>query len=118
MFTFLTIAGIWIGGMVAFSLWDAYVGFGVEFDGCGWPPMFIAVPFWFLAGPAAIIRGLFSRLEKVKDVRLAKAEQQKRIRIAAEKEQEALMAQIEREMLEDESLWRKPQSLQKNKQLR
>lgn len=102
MIIFLTILGIYLGGMAAFALWDAYIGFGVEFDGGTWPPVGIAYPFWPITLVCAVIAGTSTRLESVKERRIKKAEMQTRVRIAAEKEQEALLAQIEREMLEDE----------------
>ena|SRR5579864_4691163 len=104
MITFLTIAGIWMAGMVAFALWDAHIGFGVEFDGGAWPPTGIAYPFWFVTLPCTMCAGFARSLEGVKNKRIKKAEVQKRIRVAAEKEQEALLEQIEREMSEDENL--------------
>lgn len=104
MITFLTILGIYFGGMFLFALWDAHIGFGVEFDGGDWPPMALALAFWPLTLPCAIVAKLMSGLNGVKDKRIQKAEQQKRIRVAAEKEQEALLEQIEREMSEDEDL--------------
>lgn len=103
MIIFLTILGIYFGGMIAFALWDAHIGFGVEFDGGAWPPVGIAYPFWFLTLPCALIAGFAKRMDSIKEKRIKKAETQKRLRIAAEKEQEDLMAQIEREMLEEES---------------
>lgn len=102
--TLLTLIALWLGGMVAFALWDAHVGFGVEFDGQAWPPTGIAYPFWFITLPCALCAGFARSLEGTKNKRIKKAEQQKKIRIAAEKEQDALMEQIEREMLEDESI--------------
>lgn len=94
--------------MLAFALWDAYIGFGVEFDGGTWPPVGIAYPFWPITLVCAVIAGMSKRLEGVKEKRIKKEEMRARVRIAAEKEEEALLAQIEKEMLEDE------QSLQRS----
>lgn len=103
MFTFLTILGIYFGGMIAFALWEAFVGFkDIEFDGNTWPPLGLAYAFWFLAGPIATMAAFGNSLSTVRDRRIAKAEERKRIRVAAEKEHTQLMEQIEKEMLEDE----------------
>lgn len=99
----LTILGIYFGGLICFALWDAHIGFGVEFDGGDWPPAMMAYGAWPLILVCALFAGFIRSLDTVKDRRLKKAEQQKRIRVAAEKEQEALLEQIEREMLEEES---------------
>jgi hypothetical protein len=104
MITLFTILGIHFGGMLLFALWDAYIGFGVEFDGGTWPPMLLALGFWPITLAATIIAGVSRSLQSVKDQRVKKRETQKRLRIAAEKEQEVLLAQIEREMQEDEDL--------------
>lgn len=101
--TLLTLLALWLGGMVAFALWDAHVGFGVEFDGKAWPPTGIAYPFWFIALPCALCAGFARSLDGARNKRIKKSEAQMRIRVAAEKEQEALLEQIEREMLEEET---------------
>jgi hypothetical protein len=103
MITALTILGIYFGGMICFALWDAHIGFGVEFDGGAWPPAGLAYIFWPVTLFCAVVAAFSSSLDSVKEKRIKKAEQQKRIRVAAEKEQEALLEQIEREMLEEES---------------
>lgn len=104
MITFLTILGIYFGGMALFALLEAYVGFkDIEFDGGTWPPLGIAYPFWFLCLPIATIASMAHSLDGVRDARITKAQERKRIRIAAEKEQEVLLEQIEREMLEEEA---------------
>lgn len=104
MLTFLTILGIYFGGMILFALLEAYVGFkDIEFDGGAWPPLGLAYGFWFLALPIATIASMSHALDGVRDARITKAKEQKRIRIAAQKEHEALMEQVEQEMLEEES---------------
>lgn len=97
---------LYAAGMLAFALWDAYIGYGVEFDGQAWPPVPIAYGAWPITLAATIVALLGRSLQGAKDRRIKKSETQKRIRIAAEKEEEALMAQIESEMLEDEPLQR------------
>jgi hypothetical protein len=104
MIILFTILGIHFGGMLLFALWDAYIGFGVEFDGGTWPPIELALGFWPITLAATIIAGVGRSLRSVKDQRIKKQETRKRLRVAAEKEQEVLLAQIEREMQEDEDL--------------
>jgi len=104
MITFLTILGIYFGGMIAFALWEAYVGFkDIEFDGDDWPPIGLAYGFWFLAFPIAAIVSFAHSLDGVRDARITRREERKRLRVAAEKEHEALMEQVEKEMLEEET---------------
>lgn len=114
MMTALTILGIYFGGMIFFALLEAYVGFkDIEFDGDAWPPIGLAYAFWFLALPIATMAAFGNSLNGVRDARITKAEERKRIRVAAEKEHTQLMEQIEREMLEDESLSRNTRSARK-----
>jgi hypothetical protein len=100
----LAIVGIYLGGMACFALWDAYIGFGVEFDGGTWPPMGLALGIWPIVLPFAIGAKLMSGLDSVKEARIAKEFTQKRLRIAAQKEQEEILQQVEEEMshVEDE----------------
>lgn len=98
MFIFLTILGIYFGGMACFALWDAYIGFGVEFDGGTWPPMGLALGVWPLVLPFAIGAKLMSGLDGVKENRIAKAHARKRLRIAAQQEEERIIQQVEQEI--------------------
>jgi hypothetical protein len=97
----ILILGIYFGGMIAFAAWDAYIGFGVEFDGDDWPPMFLALTFWPLTLVAAIVAAIGGFMGNAKSARNERQKEQKRIRIAAEQERDTLLAEIEKEMFDD-----------------
>jgi hypothetical protein len=98
MLTFLTILGIYFGGMASFALWDAYLGFGVEFDGGDWPPLWLALVAWPIALPFAIGAKVSSSLDDVRETRVIKAAERKRMRVAVQKEQERILQQVEEEI--------------------
>jgi hypothetical protein len=104
MLLLMLVLGTYFGGMICFAWWDAYIGFGVEFDGGTWPPLGMALCVWPLVLPFTVAAKLMSGLSEIKAGRIRKAEQRKRIRIAAEKEQKALIQQVEQEMLEEERI--------------
>lgn len=93
---FITI--IWILGMVAFALYDAYVGFGYEFDGVIWPPLLLAVLFWPITLAFVALHRSLDTLDAAKKRRIARTEQQKLIRIAVEKETQQAYQSLDDEM--------------------
>lgn len=111
--TLLMFLAFYFAGLVCFALWDAHIGFGVEFDGGDWPPAMMAYAGWPLTLVCAVFAAFIRTLDSAKNKRIQKAEQRKRIRVAAEKEQEALLEQIEREMSEDDPIQKLAKSLRK-----
>lgn len=91
--------GIWIGGIVLFNLWEAYVGFGFKFprleDG---PNAAFASVFWPVSLPICMLVAFSVKMEQVKDRRLERESAKERIRIAAKEDEELLIKQIEREL--------------------
>jgi hypothetical protein len=102
MILLLYIAGVYLSGIVAMLLWDAYIGFGFDFDGNDYPPFGLALIFWPLAFPIAFFIGFAGKLEGVKRKRIDKAKAQKRLRIAAEKETADLLDELEKEIKQKE----------------
>lgn len=94
----LYIAGIYLAGIVAMLLWDAYIGFGFDFDGINYPPLGLALMFWPLAFPVAFMIGFSEKLDGVKRKRIDNAKAQKRLRVAAEKEAAELMEELDKEI--------------------
>jgi len=91
MVIFLGIVAAYFVGMTCFALWDAYFGFGVEFDGGDWPPLWLALVCWPLALPFAIGAKVSSSLDSVREARVIKSEERKRMRVAVQKEQERIL---------------------------
>lgn len=98
MITFLIILGIYFTGLALFALWDAYIGFGIEFDGGDWPPLWLALVTWPFALPFAVGAKVSSSLDNVRENRIIKAAERKRMRVAVQKEQERILQQVEEEI--------------------
>ncbi len=94
----LYVIGIYLAGLIGFIVWDAAIGFGVEFDGGDWPPMIMAMVAWPLVVPLTVLAFISRSLEGVKEKRIARRESQRRLRIALKKEEEALLEQVEEEL--------------------
>jgi hypothetical protein len=88
----------WILGMVSFALYDAYIGFGYEFDGNDWAPLPLAVLLW----PVTLVFVGFHRaldsLKATRNKRITRAAEQKLIRIAVEKETQQAYQSLDDEM--------------------
>ena len=88
----------YLAGLVAFIVWDAIIGFGVEFDGGDWPPMALAVAVWPIMIPLALISVLLNSLQGLKEKRISRRETKRKLRIALQKEEETLLEQVEEEL--------------------
>jgi hypothetical protein len=83
---------------VGFLLWDAKIGFGFEWDGESYPPLFLAATFWWITLPYVFASKFAGHLDKVKDVRKKKEEVRIRVQIEEEKAIEAAMDEVDREV--------------------
>jgi len=106
MHTFLMILGIYVAGVIATWVWDAYVGLGNDSEKpesrVPTPVLCFGWPFVWLLGPIFMFA---DHLDKVKKKRIIKDNQKERLRIVAEKEvekqrveEEKLMQQVEEEL--------------------
>lgn len=100
---------IYIIGIVLFCLWDAAVGFGVDFDGHEQPPLALVAAFWPAAIPILLINSYANFLSSLKEKRIKKEreaselawqkkQKEEKLRIQLEREQEEYLKDVEREL--------------------
>jgi hypothetical protein len=101
----MLIVGLYLAVMVGFLLWDAKVGFGFEWDGYDYPPLFLAAGFWWITLPYVFVRKAVVYLDNAKKQRAEKEQTRIRIKLEDEKAVAAAMEEVEREMADfDEKL--------------
>lgn len=90
---------IWVGGVILFNVWEAYIGFGFKFprfeDG---PNAAFTSLFWPISVPLCMVIAFSLKMEAVKDRRLEKQNAKEKIRIAAQEEEDLLLKQIDKEL--------------------
>lgn len=101
---------VYAAGLILFNLWDAFIGFGFEFDTdfSKGPTAWFSSLFWPVVFPICLVMALGSVLLSVKErrlerkaQRLAKKEEAQRIRVAAEKEAQLFISQLDQELVHD-----------------
>lgn len=97
MITLIYVAS-YILAIIAFCVWDAFVGFPFEWDGYKNPPLALAAVFWPLTVPIVLVAAISNFLFNVKEARLKKEENMARVRVAAEKEMNQYLEQVEEEL--------------------
>lgn len=76
----ITIFILYVCGLISFILWDACIGFGVDFDGTYNPPLFLVALFWFITVPCLLVYGFTKLCSYLKNARL-KREADRKARI-------------------------------------
>lgn len=89
---------LYVLGFIAFPIWDAYIGTGVDWDGYRNPPPVFAAFGWPIAVPILILIYLSNKLEGVKNTRIRVEQERVRVKLLADKEQELALAQVEAEL--------------------
>lgn len=84
--------------LFGFLLWDAKIGFGFEWDGESYPPLFLAAVFWWITLPYVAASKFVTHLDKTKEVRKKKEEVRIRVQVEEEKAIEAAMDEVDREV--------------------
>ena len=96
--TALIIIGTYFAGVFGMWFWDAYIGFGFEYDTRSNPPLGLACALWPLFVPITLIACLTMKMDSVKENRLEKEKQQEKVRVAAQKELDIYMREVEEEL--------------------
>lgn len=102
MFWFFII--LYTVGVIAFPIWDAYIGTGVRWgeksaNGAGEnPPAGCAALGWPILVPILILMHLSNQLDSVKEKRIKVEKERVRVQLLADKEQELALAQVEAEL--------------------
>lgn len=94
----LAIIGVWFFGIISFIAYDAFFGFGFEFDGHDLPPLGVPAVFWPIAVPILLFCALIDFFDKVKTNRKIKEENVRKIRISTQQELDKYMAEAEQEV--------------------
>jgi len=98
MIVALCIGGYAAGG-VAFALWDAYIGWGgeFEFNGNDTPPVIVGIAGWPIAIPLLVIYALVDGLSEVKKRRIRNREERiaKALVQTSEREKEEIRLSLE-----------------------
>ena len=89
----------YIIGVFALPIWEACIGFNVNWDDRDAPHIVVASFFWMIALPVIWLISFIKWFEKTKDKRISKERLQRQLREELDREKEKSRYQAEREFI-------------------
>ena len=90
---------IWIVGAILLYLADGWFNFSAKFEHR--EDTFLACVGWYVYLPIKLLIGIDIKVRKLKQIRMAKQQQEAKIRIAEQEEIKQCLAEYERELKEN-----------------
>lgn len=76
---------LYILGGISFCLWDACIGWGIDFDGFHTPPLGVVAGLWFISVPILLVYNFVILCYYLKNNRIERQKKKEEFRIQEEK---------------------------------